>query len=211
MFSKFWEKHCNFINFTGIIATAGALFLNIPNPASEAAKSALVNIQIFLLILLIWCIVSLFISFIKLMFEKEKELSIKHDLPIRGAFSLITGFIFLWVTLNIANYIVNFDQSHSSYFIGMITISGIVMGLLYLLIVVENHKDKFNLFWGIVIWSFVMSIFICGIGGFIQEKIIGYFYTYWIYLILPISFVLICLVVIFLCILKKRKLFEVMN
>lgn len=207
MFKVFWDKEKNFITFSGVIAALGALFLNIPSPQLEDAKIALANIQVFWLVLLTLSLAKLFFSFTTLTLKAEREMKKKYDLPM-GAFSMTVVITFLIVIGNFWRYIFDLYGKSFSSFIDIIFPALVAMGCAALLLFVEKRRNKFTRFSYIIILSFVSATTISAAGIYLQQGMIGYFYFYWLNLVLPGLFLVFALGLMISSKIKKKRLLE---
>lgn len=208
MFKEFWEKKKLSIQFTGFITGLGALFLNIPVPAQDQAKIFLSNVQVFWLALFTICLISLSIDFIVFLFFYEKTVLSKYAIPTTGIFSLSLAAILLWVVVNLLGYISVLYQAPFSKLLEMVLPASAVYPCILLLIYVEKNKEKLSIFTQIIINSFVMAAFISIPGIYIQQAIVKHFSYYWIYVVFPISFIILSVLLIGLAKTKKKKLFN---
>lgn len=208
MLKEFWIENNALIQITGIASAIGALFLNVDSPENEMAKSALANIQVFCLLVMVVCLSLLFVVFVKLVVKKEKQLRLKYDAPIVGTFSIIVSPIFLWVIVNFIQYILNFDSKYSSYFLDMILASAVIVSVYFAMLWLEKNEEKLSLFTRVIVISFVASLSISLIGLVIQGLILKYVYFYWGILVLPVSFVLIFTTLLVILIIEKKALFS---
>lgn len=211
MFNQFWEKEKFFISLSTLAATLSALFLNIPTPQIENAKIALGNIQVFWLVLLTIGLAKLFFSFTALLIKTEKKWGKKYDLPVIGAFSATLAVAFLLVISNFWSYILSLYGNSVSGFMSMVFPGLVLMFFLLPLIFLEKSRGKFTRFFDIIIFSFMFSLTISALGIYIQEKILGYFYFYWLFLILPVLFFLFVASLMIISYFKKKPLFEVLS
>lgn len=163
MFKNFWENKKHIIEATGILTAIGALFLNINFPENEAAKKALMNIQMLWLFIISFMSLLLFLNF-WLFAEKiedkiEKKLS--HDMPYRifTIFVAVTGF---WFLENLWKYLLNLYKKELSSFLLWLTF--IPFGVAALIILyfenkfttyyIENKKIKY---WFVVFLVAILS------------------------------------------------------
>lgn len=211
MLKKFWEKEPAFIGFSGIVATVGALFLNIPIPKNQAAQASLANIQVFWLILFIVCLIRLFYRFIRLVIESEQKMQKKYDLPFAWPFSVTLGGIFLIVIANFGTYIFNIYATPISEFISMVFPGFVFIGSFLLLIYVEKNPSKFTRFSYLVVVSFVGSTLLTLMGMYFQQAVLGYFYFYWTNLVYPVLFVGLLLTLIIVSLFRKKPLTELLS
>ncbi|MGC9610853.1 MAG: hypothetical protein ABSE68_01375 [Minisyncoccia bacterium] len=207
MLKEFWEKHKILIEFSGFTAGLCALFLNISLPQDKDAKLALVNIQIFWLLLLTIGLTVIFFYFVKAMIAAEKRIEKQYDVPATWTMSLTVGLILLWIILNFWVYVLSIYPGEFGQFLSM-TLPGIIYATLAaLLIFVAKRKNRFTWFSQIIVDSFVVAVMITLAGVYIQQSILKYFYHYWFFLVLPASFLFFFALFIGLSIYRKRKLF----
>ena len=199
MIQNFWEKEKTLIAFTGSITAIAGLFLNITTPQNKAAISALVNIQVFWLVIVVVCLCKLFFSFLREIIEIDKRLKTFY------IFSISVGYVFLWIIINLLNYIVNFNNQYSSFLIGIIVLFGMLGLCVWLPIWVDKH-NKFSILSKGVVWSFSMSAIIVLLGTAIENWIVKFISFFWFYGVLPISFVICLAIFIGICIYNKLKL-----
>jgi len=209
MFNLFWQKEKILIGFTGLVATLGALFLNIPVPAVEDARLALANIQVFWLVLLTLSLTKLFFSFTALVIKTERDIKRKYDLPV-GAFSLTIGITFLVVIGNFWRYIIDLYGKSFFDFMNIIFPALVAMACMVLLLYVEKNRGKFTRFSYIIILSFIIAALTSVVGVYLQQTILGYFYFYWLNCVLPGAFIFFVAGLTIYSLLKKRSLFEVL-
>ncbi len=210
MLEKYWKEQSTLIKASGFIAGLGALFLSIPVPQLEEARTALANIQVFWLILLTACLAKIFYSFTKSLIKYEKEMKVKYDLPIVGLYSFTLGAIFLWVILNLWSYIFSLYNKESAKFLTMV-FPGVVLVLCTLpMIFVEKNRSKFTRFSYIIIISAVVSTIVSALGIYFEQVAIGYFHLLWISIVLPALFIVLILGLVTLSLIKKKSLWEVL-
>ena len=171
MLRDFFKKEKELITFTGIIAALSALFLNVALPENEGARTSLVDLQIFWLLLLVFCLFLLFISYIKSVFNKEKEIHEKYDVGIKGMFSLLIGYVFFWVIFSLLNYIINFQNTYPSQFLYMIESFGFLALLLWVTVLTEKYKNRIPSILGIVILSVLTTFSFIFVIASIQQLI----------------------------------------
>lgn len=213
MLKKFWEKEPILISFSGVVATIGALFLDIPKPADTLpmAQSSLATIQVFWLVLFTICLIRLFYSFIRLVIEEERAMQKKYDMPFAWPFSITLGGIFLTVIASFWQYIFSIYIVSISEFISMV-FPGLIFILSFLLLVyVEKNLNKFTRFSYVIIMSFILSTFVTLAGIYSQQAILGYFYFYWTNRIYPILFLGLIIILIIIAMLRKKSLWELLS
>ena len=206
MFKSYYKEHAALINFTGVIGGLGALFLNVSPPSIEAAKSALVNIQVFWLIMLIVCLTILFFSFVKSIFTKEKEIWNAQKTPVTGFFSVTAAIVFFWIILNLIEYTINFDPTRSAFFVSMLTMSGCLLCFAYLTVYIDKNPSKFTLVSIITIMSFSIAILVSIVGILVQAKVSGYFWLFWIWPLLPAVFLASLIILSIIALSMKKSL-----
>lgn len=206
MFDKFWKKEKTLITFSGLIATLGALFLNIPTPQIDDAKLALANIQVFWLIILTISLTKLFFSFLIMLIKIEKKMENKYDFPV-GMFSVTSAATLLLVVGNFWRYILDLYGKSFFQFITMVFPGVAFMLCSFLVIFVEKNRSKFTRFSYLVVISFIIALLISIEGVCIQQALLGYFYLYWFFPVLQISFMLCLVVFLGIMIIKNKKLF----
>jgi len=210
MLKKFWDKELILIGFSGIVATIGALFLNIPKPSDQfpAAQSALADIQVFWLVLFTICLIRLFYTFIRLVTQEERVMQKKYDMPFAWPFSVTLGCIFFIVIANYWQYIFNIYGASLFQFTGMVFPGFVFIGSFLILVYVEKYPSKFTRLSYILILSFIGSTIFALAAAYTQQMIWGYFYVYWTGLSYPALFAIFSLTLIVIAFLRKKPLLE---
>ncbi len=208
MFKGFWEQNKLAINFAGSITAIGGLFLNIPIPTQEPAKHYLANVQVFWLLLFTISLVYFSVSFIKFVFQSEKKLQGKYDIPTLGVFSISMAGVLLWVAASLLGYISALYSTSFAELLGM-TFPAIVLVLCVLvLIFIEKRKKNISYFWTILANSLILSVLACVSEIYIQQGLLKRFYTYWFYPVLPLTFFGLSFIFIIVAKVRNKTLFE---
>jgi hypothetical protein len=208
MLKEFWKQRKPLIQFTGSIVAIGAIFLAIPTTENKVAKIALANIQVFWLILLAICLMLLFVNFIKLVWKNEKRIEARYSIPIIGAYSVTLGAIFIWILVNLWNYIFALYSDSFTKLISMVSPIIPLVLTSFFLIFVEKNKKKFTRFSLCIIDSFALAFVFAAAFASIQEALLKYFYVLWTLVVLLGSFTLFFVLFILIIVFHKKKLFS---
>lgn len=107
MLKQFWKNKKYLVQFVGILAGIGALFLSISPPDNLKAREALANVQLVWLLIITITVVLLFIEFIQLSDRWEKDMMIKKGFDITDTISMFVSLTALYVIFNLWIYIIN--------------------------------------------------------------------------------------------------------
>ena len=107
MLKEFWEAKKHLIQFVGILAGVGALFLTIPRPQDAAAGIALANIQLVWLLILSISTIVLFFNFVILIARWEKDYKKRKNFDLTETFSTIAMLTTSYLIINLWIYIIH--------------------------------------------------------------------------------------------------------
>lgn len=122
MLKKFWEQKKHIINITAIFIAIGAIFLTIPLPENKEAQDALMNLQLFWLIVISIMILILMVLLYSFFIKIEDNLE-RKKFDSSGAISLIVFMSALWLMQNLWKYIFVLYKDQYVKFISQIVIS----------------------------------------------------------------------------------------
>jgi len=148
MFKDFWEAKKHLIQFIGILAGIGALFLAIPKPDNVKAGVALAHIQFIWLIILSISVVVLFIHFLGLVVKWEKEFDKKSGFDLTETISMIVSLTVIYLISNLWIYMINvykdslFDFMKSTSFAASSTIAAFLFAVNKKIVVKVPEKYK---------------------------------------------------------------------
>lgn len=179
-------KNKRLVTYSGAIAGLAGVFLSIPVPEIIDVKKALINLQLFWLVLLTLALTSLFISFVKFIWKKEKVMLQGYDVPIKGGFTAISGSILFTAILNLWRYMLGlYAEVFAAFTIWIGFPAVVIIGSTFLAIFLQKREEKMRMIWSFIAISIMEGVLSAVAGVYIHEGITGYFYPFWFTIVAP--------------------------
>lgn len=195
--------------FVAAIAVLCALFLSIPNPDLEIARTSLGYVKLFWLSALTLGLASLFFDLIKFIWVEEIAVIKRYDLVSGAVITFFSTVILGGVLLHLWIYTLN---SYSSEFAEFLLSIGfwalILIGTAFIGIWTNKNQKNIKLIFLLLIDSTILGVLIGFVGLYAHYYITKLYHWFWILPVTPLAIVIVFILFVVLSIFRKRKLFQ---
>lgn len=160
MLTKFYDNSEVLLKITGLLTTIAGLFLNINEPESEKALTALGSVQALFITLFIVCAIFVLWRIVKVAWREEGDVFKRLGIPNLKLITLATTYVSAWIALVLVNFaLVTYPQIQAPFTTMSVT-ALILMAAILPLEFVDRNIEKISRYSIMIIWSFSFSLII---------------------------------------------------